>query len=142
LTLPHHYLLVDDRPEDQLLAQEAFELLAPGGTLTCLSSGEEALRWLRSGKGGADVILLDVNMPGMSGFEVLCALKADPALACLPVVMLSTSGAYTDVQTAYTLHASSYLVKAQEFGQFLEQIDAFLAYWRNNRVIQARPPTS
>lgn len=130
----HHFLLIDDNLADQLLAEEAFQQLCPDCTLTCVTDGRTALDMLKSKAVQPDVILLDVNMPGMSGFEVLASLKADPQLALLPVVMLSTSGAKSDVRAAYTLHASSYLVKAQEFEQFVQQIDTFLAFWQKTQV--------
>ncbi len=77
------------------------------------------------------MILLDINMPRMHGFEVLQALKADPRLKRIPVVMLSTSSANEDITNAYSLYASSYLVKADDFSAFLQQIEVFLAYWRH-----------
>lgn len=119
---------------DHLLAAEAFLELCPECTLTCFTSGAEALRALRQGGVSAEVILLDVNMPLMNGFDVLRELKGDPALARLPVVMLSTSRDRGDVDRAYTLHASSYLVKAGDFGEFLAQLDTFLAYWRRAQL--------
>lgn len=123
-------MLIDDSVTDQWLAREAFEQLCPDCTLRCFDRGAVALDWLRSAPERPDVILLDINMPGMSGFEVLEQLKADPELTLIPVVMLSTSGDRGDVSRAYTLHASSYLVKAPGFGDFLKQIDACLDYWR------------
>ncbi|MBZ9714518.1 response regulator [Deinococcus multiflagellatus] len=133
---PQHFLLIDDNPHDQLLAIEAFTELCPDCHLTTASSGHEALELLRNTADLPDVVLLDVNMPGMNGFEVLQALKADLRLAHIPVAMLTTSGARSDVQTAYTLYASSYLVKAPSFTDFLDQIDAFLRYWQHARVVQ------
>ncbi|MBZ9751714.1 response regulator [Deinococcus sp. HMF7604] len=134
MTAPQRFLLVDDNPHDQLLATEAFLELCPACHLTVKGSGTEALFYLQMAIELPEVILLDVNMPGMNGFEVLAALKADPRLALIPVVMLSTSNAREDVSAAYTLHASSYLVKAGSFVAFLEQIDAFLRYWQQSRV--------
>ena len=58
-------------------------------------------------------------------------------LFLIPVVMLSTSAAQGDVATAYTLHASSYLVKAPGFDAFLKQVDTFLTYWRETRLAHA-----
>lgn len=137
MSVPHHFVLIDDSLTDQLLAREAFEHLCPDCTLVCFGSGAAALAWLRSTPVHPDVILLDINMPGMSGFEVLEQLKADPELTLIPVVMLSTSGASGDVARAYTLHASSYLVKAPGFEEFLAQIDACLGYWRLARLAHA-----
>ncbi|MFD1733040.1 response regulator [Deinococcus malanensis] len=117
-----------------MLAEEAFHQLCPECTLTCVSDGATALDMLRARVIQPDVILLDINMPGMNGFEVLHALKADPEMALLPVVMLSTSNAQEDVRQAYTLHASSYLVKAGDFSHFLQQIDQFLGFWQKSRI--------
>ncbi|GGB78784.1 response regulator [Deinococcus soli (ex Cha et al. 2016)] len=130
MTAPHHFFLIDDNPHDQFLAIEAFGELCPDCHLTLASDGQQALTLLRAAEVLPDVILLDVNMPRMNGFEVLQALKDDPQLRLIPVVMLSTSEARDDITTAYTLYASSYLVKAQDFGAFLDQIEGFLAYWR------------
>ncbi|ACO48124.1 response regulator [Deinococcus deserti] len=131
---PCHYLLVDDNPADHLLVQEAFELLGPGHCLTWVQSGQQALQILNAGTTQPDVVLLDINMPGMDGFEVLEAIKRDPRLRTIPVVMLSTSSAGGDVNRAYRLFASAFLVKSARFDAFLEQIEAFLNYWQTNRV--------
>lgn len=130
MSFPQRFFLIDDNPHDQILAREAFDELCPDCHLTVAQDGPEALTVLGATPDLPDVILLDVNMPRMNGFEVLQALKADPRLKLIPVVMLSTSSADTDVTAAYTLHASSYLVKADDFGTFLKQIEAFLTYWR------------
>lgn len=137
MTPPQHFMLIDDNVADQVLAREAFEQLCPDCTLQIFSGGRQALHWLQSVTEHPDVILLDVNMPEMNGFEVLRALKQDSRFALIPVVMLSTSGNRGDVATAYTLHASSYLVKAPGFDAFLQQIDTFLTYWRETRLAHA-----
>ncbi|GGB78833.1 MULTISPECIES: response regulator [Deinococcus] len=137
MTPPTRFLLIDDNPHDQLLAIEAFAELCPDCHLSVASTGQQALAGLQAAAELPEVILLDVNMPGMDGFEVLQALKDDPRLHLIPVVMLSTSGAQDDVQAAYTLYASSYIVKAQQFTAFLEQMDGFLRYWqRVNLTVQ------
>lgn len=138
--MTYNYLLVDDVPGDLIIVKEAFEELDPDSTLVTARSGQEALDLLRSGVCRPDVMLLDIHMPGMSGFEVLAALKQDPRLRTIPVVMLSTSQYEPDITQAYTLHASSYLVKSSDFQGFLGQIDKFLTYWRANRV-RATPVT-
>lgn len=137
---PRHYLLVDDSPSDRMLAQEAFEHVSPSCTLTCIPNGQQAMNLLREGLYRPDVILLDINMPGMNGFQVLEQLKHDPEMKMIPVVMLSTSSAQSDVSAAYSLHASSYLVKSSGFEDFLKQVETFLEYWRVNRVAQAQEP--
>lgn len=131
---PYHYLLVDDDPTDRLLAEEAFSHLSSSCTLSCAASGEDALQKLRSGEVRPDVILLDINMPGLTGFQVLEQLKQEPSLRTIPVVMLSTSKANADITQAYKLNASSYLVKSSGFDAFVQQAEAFLSYWQANRV--------
>ncbi|OLV19478.1 Two-component system response regulator [Deinococcus marmoris] len=133
--LPFNYLVVDDSPQDQLLAQEAFEHLCPECVLTCAGSGREALALLQDRDFQVDVVLLDLNMPGMSGFELLREMKRDPRLIRIPVVILSTSSAQQDISEAYTLHASSYLVKSSSFAEFLSQIEKFLDYWQSSRTV-------
>lgn len=133
MSIPQHYLLIDDSPTDQLLAQEAFAQLQPRSTLTCVSSGREALELLESGFSLPDVILLDINMPEMNGLQLLKLLKDQMPLKAIPVVMLSISGAEDDIQQAYRLHASSYLVKSKGFDAFLEQVKSFLRYWQANQ---------
>ncbi|GGS10171.1 response regulator [Deinococcus sedimenti] len=129
-------LLVDDNPADCLLAEEAFAAADQDVTVRTIQSGEAALRWLQErAQAGAlpDVIILDVNMPSLSGLEVLQAIRADTAFRHLPVVMLSTSSHPEDVDRAYDLIASSYLVKEPSFGAFAAQIEDFVRYWQRSR---------
>lgn len=125
--------LVDDNPMDRMLAAEALEEVCADCTLDVYPSGQAVLEHLHTANSLPDVLLLDINMPGLTGFDVLKALKADPRLSLIPVVMLTTSSASSDVEQAYTLHASSYVVKASTFSAFLEQLEAFIRYWRLNQ---------
>lgn len=134
MTRPFQVLLVDDNPADLLLAQEVFSEYDGALSVTTCSSGQEALDRLQAPGTRPDVVILDVNMPVMSGFEVLQAIKDDPALVCIPVVMLSTSSHPGDVARAYTLHASSYMVKSSSFQAFMDQVDAFVTFWRESRT--------
>ncbi|GGS01494.1 response regulator [Deinococcus sedimenti] len=133
MTRPFRVLLVDDNPADLMLAREVFADHGDRLAVTTCSSGEEALGVLRGGT-APDVIILDVNMPVMSGFEVLTVIKQDPRLVSIPVVMLSTSSQPGDIERAYTLHASSYLVKSNSFQKFVEQVDAFVTFWCESRT--------
>ncbi|GGR56380.1 response regulator [Deinococcus seoulensis] len=134
MTRPFHVLLVDDNPADLLLAQEVFHEHGDALSVTTCSGGSEALELLRAPGPRPDVVILDVNMPVMSGFEVLQAIKDDPALVWIPVVMLSTSSHPGDIERAYTLHASSYMVKSSSFQTFMEQVDAFVRFWKESRT--------
>ncbi len=129
-------LLIDDNPADCLLAHEAFELYSDAVSVKVIQDGLSALNWLQAQAARdalPDVILLDVNMPGMNGFEVLSALRGDATVRHLPVVMLTTSDRQEDVDRAYELVASSYLVKNSDFQGFLEQVDSLVRFWRQVR---------
>ncbi|GGO38854.1 response regulator [Deinococcus humi] len=136
MRVPRSYLLVDDHPEDRMLAKEAFEQVCPTCVLTCVESASAALDLLRNHHLIPDVMLLDLNMPGMNGFQLLEEMKQDGRLAQIPVVILTTSSARQDVERAYTLHASSYLVKSVDFDRFVEQLEKVLRYWQISRTMR------
>lgn len=126
-------LLVEDDEADVLIAREA---LRAGGLSTRLSvvrDGVEAMAYLRKEDAYSDVerpdlILLDLNLPRMSGHEVLAEVKADASLRRIPVVVLSTSASGEDVLKSYDLHANVYVPKPVDFNEFTEvikQIDDF-----------------
>ncbi|UBV45393.1 response regulator (plasmid) [Deinococcus taeanensis] len=133
-------LLVDDNCADRLLAEEAFDLLPEPVNVQFCSTGPEALAWLRCPEHPRpDVMLLDVNMPGMSGLEVLETLRADPGLRSLVVVMLTTSSQPQDQQRASELAASAYWVKETDFANFTQQVEAFVRTWQHVPSHQLAP---
>lgn len=134
LPLQIEILLVEDSEPDVLLTQEAFADARVPNRVHVVSDGVEALRFLRrEGEHGEvprpDVILLDINMPRKNGLEVLSEIKADPDLATIPVVMLTTSQSDDDVRGSYARHASGYVVKPVGFENFLNAIRAFEDFW-------------
>lgn len=129
--------LVDDNSMDRLLAAEALQEVCTECSLDVYPSGQAVLAHLRTATSLPDVLLLDLNMPGLTGFDVLKALKADRRLSLIPVVMLTTSTAEADIEQAYTLHASAYVEKAPTFSAFLEQLQALIRFWQMNRVVPA-----
>jgi CheY-like chemotaxis protein len=76
-----------------------------------------------------DLILLDLRLPKVDGLEVLETIKGDPGLCHIPVVVLTTSAAETDMLKAYQSHANSYLVKPVDFTKFMEQMKALGYFW-------------
>ncbi len=132
-------LMVDDDPDDHLLVQEA---LAENGCTTRLQQlldGGELLDYLHgrgkhasdSSPSRPDLILLDLNMPGMDGREALRVLKEcpEPSVREIPVVVLTTSRDQMDVQTCYTLGASSFIEKPREFERLVEIMKVLVSYW-------------
>jgi CheY-like chemotaxis protein len=126
-------LLVEDDPGDVLMTREAFEDYKVGNQLHVVNDGTEAMAFLRregdhSQAPRPDLVLLDLNLPRMDGREVLQAIKSDPDLASIPVVILTTSEAEEDVLRSYSLHANAYVTKPVDFERFIQvvrQIDDF-----------------
>ncbi|GAA5534169.1 response regulator [Deinococcus aluminii] len=129
---PVRLLLVEDNAADVFLLEAALEAATFPIHLKVAWDGVEALEHLAGAKDGGqlpDLILLDLNMPRLNGFEVLAALRADPALAPLVVVVFTTSSAETDVQQAYALQANAYVSKPATLDEFLHLVNLLEAYW-------------
>ncbi|MDS1271944.1 response regulator [Lipingzhangella sp. LS1_29] len=130
---PIEVLLVEDDPGDVLMTREAFEDYKVGNRLHVVSDGAEALRFLHrevpySDAPRPNLILLDLNLPGKDGREVLSEIKQDESLAHIPVVVLTTSEAEEDILRSYQLHANAYVPKPVDFDRFItvvRQIDDF-----------------
>lgn len=130
---PVDVLLVEDDEGDVLMTREAFEFYKLRNQLHVVTDGEQALQFVRRTGPFADaprpgLILLDVNLPRLSGIEVLAELKQDPELLFIPVVMLTTSQAEEDILRSYKLHANAYVTKPVDFESFIQairQIDDF-----------------
>ncbi|MFZ5478909.1 MAG: response regulator [Myxococcota bacterium] len=130
MSRPVHVLVVDDNPDDVDLLRLCLARAAASCVLSVAEDGDRALATLRACPPGDPVrlVLLDLNMPGRSGRDVLREMRADPRLAGIPVVVLSSSDAPDDVATLYRLGASCYLLKPtglEEFRELARQLDAF-----------------
>jgi CheY-like chemotaxis protein len=126
-------LLVEDDPGDVVMTREAFQDYKVRNNLHVVNDGTEAMAFLRrqgdyADRPRPDLVLLDLNLPKMDGREVLEAIKSDPELASIPVVVLTTSENEDDVLRSYSLHANAYVTKPVDFERFIEvvrQIDDF-----------------
>lgn len=127
-------LLVEDNEDDVELTREGFKRSKVAVNLHHVENGQECMAFLRK-EGNyvnvptPDLILLDLNMPVMSGYEVLAQISADEKLNHLPVVILTTSSDERDILKMYKLRCSSYIVKPVDFTQFLRVIHEFTNYW-------------
>jgi CheY-like chemotaxis protein len=126
---PIEVLLVEDDPGDVVLTREAFEHQKVHNRLHVVNNGEDALRFLRKegeydSAPDPDLILLDLNLPGMHGGEVLAAVKGDELLRTIPVVVLTTSEAEEDVLRSYKQHANAYVTKPVDFDRFMDVVRA------------------
>jgi CheY-like chemotaxis protein len=130
---PIEVLLVEDDPGDVMMTREAFQDYKLHNQLHVVSDGAEAMAFLRhegeyAGRPRPDLVLLDLNLPRMDGRQVLEAIKSDPELASIPVVVLTTSENEDDVLHSYSLHANAYVTKPVDFDSFIavvRQIDEF-----------------
>ena len=128
-------LLVEDDPADQKLIKTSFKDQRIANELHIVSSGEEGLDFLygrgdHSGKRiRPDLILLDLNMPGMGGKEFLKRIKADENLKHIPVVILTTSSAERDIIESYKLQASGYVNKPVSLDEFKDVVRQIEEYW-------------
>ena len=134
MSKPLDILLVEDNPADVRLTQEAFREGKILNNLFVARDGVEALDFLRrrgrfTGAVRPDLILLDLNLPRKDGREVLAEIKTDPVLMRIPVVVLTTSRAETDIVKTYNLHANCYVVKPVDLEQFCEVIKAIDNFW-------------
>jgi len=131
---PLQILLVDDNPADIELTRQCFRESQIPNEVHAVSSGDATLAYLtREGEfaraSRPDLVLLDLNMPGVDGREILAAIKSDSALLTIPVVILTTSDADYDVDGAYRLRANSYLRKPADLDEFVELAEAVCLYW-------------
>lgn len=129
-------LLVEDNPADMRLLKEAFVESGALHELVMAYDGDEALAFLEFEKSHGearriDLIVLDVNLPKRNGHEVLQAIKSDPVLTRIPVLMLSSSDSPTDVRTAYDLHANAYLRKPTELTHYFGLVENIQYFWLN-----------
>ncbi len=126
-------LLVEDNPVDARLLQAYFCEAADRYNLHVVQSGEEALSFLYHGveftnAPRPDVVLLDLHLPEMTGFDVLAAIKNHQHLKDVPVIVLTGSTAEEDVQRAYSLQANCYLTKPtdpDDFAALMKTVDEF-----------------
>ena len=131
---PIEVLLVDDSPGDVRLTREALREGKVRNNLSHVPDGVEAMAFLRREGAYADapkpdIVLLDLNMPRMDGREVLAEMKGDARLRRIPVVVLTTSEAETDIFKTYDLHANCYLTKPVDLDQFISIVRSVESFW-------------
>jgi len=127
-------LLVEDNPADALVLEAYFGKFSDKYALHCVRSGEAALSFLFHGVEYSDaprpdLVLLDLHLPEMTGFEVLAAIKQHEHLKDIPVIVLTGSSAEDDVKQAYALQANCYLTKPDGTAGFDELINAIEDFW-------------
>jgi CheY-like chemotaxis protein len=130
-------LHVEDDPNDALLFQHACEKAGVGFEVRSVNDGDQAIAYMRGVDGFTDrqkfpvphLILLDLKMPRLSGFDVLAWLRGEGAFNRTPVVILTSSNHESDIKRAYDLGANSYLVKPVGFDALVEVARTLESYW-------------
>jgi len=142
-------MLVEDREDDILLVKKAFEKGWIDNPLQVVGDGEEAIHYL-AGEGKyanraeyplPDLILVDLKMPKIDGFDLVRWIRRQPSFGSIPIVVLTSSDSIKDVNRAYALGANSFLVKPLDFENFIETAKILKTYWlRTNRRPDASRP--
>lgn len=131
---PIEILLVEDNPGDVRLTQEAARETKVHNNIHVVNNGLDALAFLhREGRFGSvprpDLILLDLNMPGLDGREVLRRVKSEELLRRIPVVIITSSQAEEDILRAYDLQANCYVTKPVDLEQFIKVVKTIENFW-------------
>lgn len=124
--------ITDDDPDDLLLIQDAFEESSDSLLLTLFDTGDALLAALKEAAHAQklpQLIILDLNMPGTNGRDVIGNLKADPAICHIPVIILTTSSSEQDIVECFELGASSYIVKPAKYSELLQVARSLKDYW-------------
>lgn len=143
-------LMADDDEDDRLMARDALHEGRLPNELRFVNDGEELLEYLRREGRYADpassprpgLVLLDLNMPKVDGREALAAIKSDPGLRSIPVVVLTTSKAEEDVLRTYDLGVNSFITKPVTYLGLVEVMKVFTDYWLNIVDLPDRQPGS
>lgn len=125
----HTILLVEDSAEDVETTIRALRKAGLANPIHHCADGDEALAYLRSSAARPGVVLLDLNLPGTDGREVLEVMKGDAGLRAIPVIVLTTSTDERDVHRCYQAGANSYVKKPVDLDGFLQAIQRLSDYW-------------
>ena len=130
---PVHILVVDDNPADAELIRDGLSTTNHPVEVTVVHDGASALSFLneeaKAPKRQADLVVLDLNLPGKHGREVLREIRASADLCKIPVVILSSSSADKDIEGTYALGANCYVTKPVGFREFMDVIHRIEDFW-------------
>jgi len=127
-------LMIEDNPGDVRLTREVLKDAKVHNRLVAVKDGQEAMNYLYKNDPYTDVIrpdliLLDLNLPRMSGFEILQKIKSDQGLKSIPVVILTSSQAEKDILAGYEGYANAYITKPVSLDQFSRIVQAIEGFW-------------
>ena len=129
-------LLIEDDNIEIMKLQRTVAKLSLNHKIIEAKNGEEAIAYLKSGQQLPDIILLDLNMPRMSGIEFLEILKKDPILRYLPTVILTTSENRVDLLKCYEIGIAGYIIKPLKYEVYQDKLKKVLDYWEVNELVK------
>jgi len=127
-------LLIEDNLIEIMKMKRTLSLLKLDHTMKEAKNGEEALEVLKDKSNFPDLILLDLNMPKMSGIEFLSILKKDSNIQHIPTVILTTSDNQKDLEECYRIGVSGYILKPLKYDDYVDKIEKVLSYWSTNEL--------
>lgn len=133
-------LLVEDNEADVVLMQEALRAAGLSHDLTIATDGERALESMRVDSRRPDLVLLDLNLPRKDGREVLEEAKGDPALASMPIIVLTTSQSPRDVNFAYEHRANAYVRKPNGLDSLIGVAHSIRDFWLGAATLPGHAP--
>lgn len=122
-------VIAEDDDDDYFLTEKAFRDSEFSGPVQRVKDGKELMDFLHTSNDALLLIILDLNMPRKDGRQALREIKAHPELRKIPVVVLTTSMSETDVDTAYSLGANTFLRKPENFNLFLKSMKSLKHFW-------------
>ncbi|MET1254760.1 response regulator [Aliikangiella maris] len=132
MTRQLNILLVEDNPGDIELVKIGLEETNADVNLTVIQDGQHALDHINDNETVPDIILLDINLPKVNGFDVLKAIRGSACYQMVPVIILTSSSAEVDIAKSYAEHANSYVTKPARFDNFVDVIRSIDSFWFTN----------
>ncbi|AQS93233.1 MULTISPECIES: response regulator [Polaribacter] len=127
-------LLIEDNLIEIMKMKRTISLLELTHNITVAKNGEEALEILEDKSKFPDLILLDLNMPKLSGIEFLTILKGNDEIKHIPTVILTTSDNQKDLEECYSIGVSGYMLKPLKYDDYVKKIETVLNYWSINEL--------
>jgi len=139
-----HILLVEDNPGDVRLTREAFKTSDIETSIRAVTDGDEALEYFDECRHddsitAPDLVLLDLNLPRVDGFEVLETIRGDEVYSRLPILVLTSSSAGEDIARSYELHANAHLTKPDSLKGFTDLVQVVKEFWFDSAHLPPLP---
>jgi two-component system, chemotaxis family, response regulator Rcp1 len=130
-----HILVVEDNAGDIFLIKEGFHGAGAVFNVHVVKDGLSAIEFVERSNPRPDLVILDLNIPGLSGHQVLNKLKSNPEHMEIPVVVFSSSNSVHDIRTSYKLRANTYVKKPSDLDEFFAAIAAIESFWTHTAAL-------